>query len=144
MIHGFFARTKEALAAVDPDLKFGAYTGAWYPSYYEVGVNWADPSFDASQEFDWATPEYGRYGYADLLDLYTNGNYYWPVTVEEYRRGNGAHRNETDSEVSRGDHLSVEGAAASRGACSPAVPSSGASTSRTTAATACSSSVPWR
>ena len=109
VIHGFFARTKEALAAVDPDLKFGAYTGAWYPSYYEVGVNWADPSFDASQEFDWATPEYGRYGYADLLDLYTNGNYYWPVTVEEYRRGNGAHRNETDSEVSRGDHLSVEG-----------------------------------
>lgn len=109
VIHGFFARTKEALAEVAPKLKFGAYTGAWYPSYYEVGVNWAAPSYDPSEEFDWATPEYRDYGYADLLDIYTNGNYYWPVTVEEYRSRNAAHRNETDSEVQRGDHLSVEG-----------------------------------
>ena len=39
VIHGFFARTREELKAVKPGLKFGAYTGAWYPSYFEVGVN---------------------------------------------------------------------------------------------------------
>lgn len=109
VIHGFFARVKRELAAVNPRMKLGAYTGAWYPSYFEVGVNWADSSYDPSQEFDWATPEYRKYGYAGLLDIYTNGNYYWPVTIAEYRSGEQSHMNETDSRASRGDHLSVEG-----------------------------------
>lgn len=109
VIYDFFRRTREELRKVDPELKFGAYTGAWYPSYYEVGVNWASQTYDPSQDFDWATPEYRNYGYAELLDLYTNGNYYWNVTLDEYRRSNGLHRNETDSEVSTGEHLCVEG-----------------------------------
>lgn len=49
VIHGFFARTREELKAVKPGLKFGAYTGAWYPSYFEVGVNWASREYDPSQ-----------------------------------------------------------------------------------------------
>ena len=109
VIYDFFKRTKEELKAVKPGLKFGAYTGAWYPSYFEVGVNWASNTYDPSQDFAWATPEYKNYGYAELLDIFTNGNYYWNVTVDEYRRSNGLHKNETDSEMSKGDHLSVEG-----------------------------------
>ena len=38
VIHGFFARTKEALAAANPRLKFGAYTGAWYLARHARGV----------------------------------------------------------------------------------------------------------
>ena len=57
VIHGFFARTREELKAVKPGLKFGAYTGAWYPSYFEVGVNWASREYDPSQEYAWATPD---------------------------------------------------------------------------------------
>lgn len=109
IIHGFFARAKRELAEVNPRMKFGAYTGAWYPSYFEVGVNWASNTYDPSQEFAWATPDYKKYGYAELLDIYTNGNYYWPVTIEEYRQGDRSHLNETDSQASQGDHLSVEG-----------------------------------
>lgn len=109
VIYDFFKRTKEELKAVKPGLKFGAYTGAWYPSYFEVGVNWASNTYDPSQDFAWATPGYKNYGYAELLDIFTNGNYYWNVTVDEYRRSNGLHKNETDSEMSKGDHLSVEG-----------------------------------
>ena len=109
VIYNFFKRTKEELKAVKPGLKFGAYTGAWYPSYFEVGVNWASNTYDPSQDFAWATPGYKNYGYAELLDIFTNGNYYWNVTVDEYRRSNGLHKNETDSEMSKGDHLSVEG-----------------------------------
>ena len=105
VIYNFFKRTKEELKAVKPGLKFGAYTGAWYPSYFEVGVNWASNTYDPSQDFAWATPEYKNYGYAELLDIFTNGNYYWNVTVDEYRRSNGLHKNETDSEMSKGDHL---------------------------------------
>ena len=109
VIYDFFKRTKEELKAVKPGLKFGALAGAWYPSYFEVGVNWASNTYDPSQDFAWATPGYKNYGYAELLDIFTNGNYYWNVTVDEYRRSNGLHKNETDSEMSKGDHLSVEG-----------------------------------
>lgn len=109
VIYNFFKRAKSEVKAVDPDIKFGAYTGAWYPSYYEVGVNWASNTYDASQDFEWATPEYKNYGYAELLDIYTNGNYYWNVTIDEYRKSSGKHMNETDSQLSEGDHLCVEG-----------------------------------
>lgn len=109
VIYNFFKRAKEEMKSVAPNAKFGAYTGAWYPSYFEVGVNWASNTYDPSQDFDWATPEYKNYGYAELLDIYTNGNYFWNVTIEEYRKSNGLHFNETDSEASKGDHLCVEG-----------------------------------
>lgn len=109
IIYQFFKDTRTALKEVRPDIIFAAYTGAWYPSYYEVGANWASKDYDASKDFDWATPNYKNYAYAELLDLYTNGNYYWNVTLEEYRKSNGTYRNETDSELSTGEHLCVEG-----------------------------------
>lgn len=56
VIYDFFKRTKEELKAVKPGLKFGAYTGAWYPSYFEVGVNWASNTYDPSQDFAWPRP----------------------------------------------------------------------------------------
>lgn len=76
---------------------------------FRSGGELASREYDPSQEYAWATPEYRNYGYAELLDIYTNGNYYWNVTIDEYRSSNGLHRNETDSEVSKGDHLCVEG-----------------------------------
>lgn len=109
VIHGFFASTRDALKAARPDVKLAAYTGAWYPSYYEVGANWASKHYDPSNDFGWATPRYREYAYGDLLDLYTNGNYYKNVTLEEYRRSNGTYLNETDSKLSTGEHLCVEG-----------------------------------
>lgn len=110
VIYSFFEEARAAVKKADPDAVFGAYTGAWYPSYYEVGVNWASRDYDPSADFDWATGDYRNYGYAELLDLYTNGNYYPLVTLEEFRKSNGTYRNETDSSVSTGEHLCVEGA----------------------------------
>ena len=109
VIHDFMEKARAAVKSVNPSVKFGVYVGGWYASYYDVGVNWASNTYDPSQDFAWATPEYRNYGYAELLDIYTNGNYYWNVTIDEYRSSNGLHRNETDSEVSKGDHLCVEG-----------------------------------
>lgn len=109
VIYKFFERARNEIKAVNPDVKFAAYTGAWYPSYFEVGVNWASNNYDPSTEFDWATPDYKKYAYAELLDLYTNGNYYSNVTLDEYRQSNGLHKNETDSELAKGEHLCVEG-----------------------------------
>lgn len=110
VIYSFFDSTRKALKELRPDIIFGAYTGAWYPSYYEVGANWASKSYDPAVDFDWATPRYRDYAYGDLLDLYTNGNYYKNVTLDEYRKSNGTYLNETDSRLSKGEHLCVEGA----------------------------------
>ncbi len=71
------ARARNEVKKVNPDISFGTYTGAWYPSYYEVGVNFASKKYDPSEDFDWATSEYKNYGYAELMDLYTTGNYYY-------------------------------------------------------------------
>ena len=110
VIYNFFKDARAALKSARPDVQFAAYTGAWYPSYFEVGANWASRDYDPSMDFDWASPKYKDYAYAELLDLYTNGNYYWNVTLEEYRKSNGTYKNETDSELSKGEHLCVEGA----------------------------------
>lgn len=110
VIYNFFKDARASIKKVNPDCIFSTYTGAWYPSYYEVGVNWASNTYDPSKDFEWATPDYKNYGYAELLDFYTNGNYYWNVTIEEYYKSSGKHKNETDSEFSSGEHLSVEGA----------------------------------
>ena len=98
VITEFMAKIREEVKAVNPKISFGTYTGAWYPSYYEVGVNFASREYDPSQKFDWATPQYKNYGYAELLDLYVTGNYYTDITIEEYKKSNNWVWNETDSQ----------------------------------------------
>lgn len=108
-IYDFMARARKAVKAVNPKISFGTYTGAWYPSYYEVGVNFASSKYDPSKDFDWATADYHKYGYAELLDLYTTGNYYTDLTIAEAQANQQGIRNETDSETQQGEWYSVEG-----------------------------------
>ncbi|MCC8185997.1 MAG: family 10 glycosylhydrolase [Bacteroides sp.] len=108
-ITDFMRLAREEVKAVNPDISFGTYTGAWYPSYYEVGVNFASRDYDPSAEFDWATPAYKEHGYAELIDLYTTGNYYTDVTIEQYRTNNRSVWNETDSQAQSGIWYCVEG-----------------------------------
>jgi len=63
------------LKAVKPNIVFGTYSGAWYDSYYTVGVNWASSNYDASKNYDWATSTYKNTGYAEELDQFYTGNY---------------------------------------------------------------------
>lgn len=90
VIHGFFSRMKQAVYESDPNVRFATYVGAWYPSYYEVGVNWASPEYDPAQDYDWALPAYRNYGYAPMLDYLMTGNYYVEVTPEELAQRNEA------------------------------------------------------
>ena len=108
-IHDFMALAAKTVKEVNPDISFGTYTGAWYPSYFEVGVNWASNQYDPAQDYDWATADYKNYGYAEILDLFTVGNYYTNVTMEEYLKNNNLVQNETDSEAARGTWYCVEG-----------------------------------
>lgn len=108
-IYDFMALARQTVKKVNPDISFGTYTGAWYPSYFEVGVNWASNQYDPSKDFDWATPEYKNFGYAGLLDMYATGNYYTNVTMDEYLKNNNIVVNETDSKGATGTWYCVEG-----------------------------------
>jgi len=100
---------RATVKAANPNISFGTYTGAWYPSYYEVGVNFASNTYDPAKEYDWATPSYKNTGYMELLDLYTTGNYYTDITIADARNNRKGVKNETDSEVQTGTWYSVEG-----------------------------------
>jgi len=108
-IYDFMALARKTVKLVNPNISFGSYTGAWYPSYFEVGANWASNQYDPSKDFDWATPEYKNFGYAELLDMYATGNYYTNVTMNEYLKNNNMVKNETDSKSATGTWYCVEG-----------------------------------
>jgi uncharacterized lipoprotein YddW (UPF0748 family) len=87
VIYDFFKKAREAVKAIKPNVNFGVYVGAWYGTYYQVGVNWAsqdyDPFSDQTIRFDWAYPGYNETGYAELLDVLLTGNYYTQVLLSE-------------------------------------------------------------
>ena len=81
-IHDFMTKAEEAVHGVNGAVKFGVYVGGWYSTYYDVGVNWASPSFDTSSKFPrWATKEYMNFGYADVMDHMLIGAYASPGNV---------------------------------------------------------------
>lgn len=108
-IYDFMAMLRGKVKQVSPDICFGTYTGAWYPSYYEVGVNFASKEYDPSVDYEWASAEYKNTGYAELMDLYTTGNYYTDITIEEYKKHGSEIWNETDSKAQQGIWYCVEG-----------------------------------
>lgn len=113
IIHDFVSRVHSELKAINPDLLIGDYTGAWYPTYYQVGVNWASKDFDPSITFDWATPDYKNTGYAELLDIYMTGLYYSYITKDDIDRATGVKGQDTESglELSLDYCYCVEGGA---------------------------------
>ena len=78
VIHDFVAKAADRVHAVNPDLRFGIYVGAWFSEYYRSGVNWTSPSYNLAKEeptYRWATPEYQAAGLADLVDFMLLGTY---------------------------------------------------------------------
>lgn len=109
-IKNFMARARQTVKDANPEAIFATYTGAWYPSYYEVGVNFASDTYDPHADFpQWATETYKNTGYAELIDLYTTGNYYTNITVAEERDDPEEVWNETDSEGHTGSWYCVQG-----------------------------------
>lgn len=86
-IQDFFKKARQAVKSVKPNIDFGVYVGAWYTTYYQVGVNWASKEYDPFQDFnlrfDWAYPGYGETGYLEELDLIMTGNYFTQVMLNE-------------------------------------------------------------
>lgn len=75
VIHDFIVKAGDRVRGVNPDIKFGVYVGGWYSSYYDVGVNWGSPRYNAAARLSWATTNYNTYGYADHVDHMLIGAY---------------------------------------------------------------------
>lgn len=75
-IHDFVERAAATVHSVNPKVRFGAYVGAWYSSYYSSGVNWASPKYRTDRYYpQWADEDYHNYGYADHCDFMFLGCY---------------------------------------------------------------------
>ena len=87
VIHDFFVKARQAVKSTKPNVNFGVYVGAWYTTYYQVGVNWAsqdyDPFNDTEVRFDWAYPDYNKTGYAEQLDFLMTGNYFTQLMIND-------------------------------------------------------------
>lgn len=113
VIHDFIYKSRIELKKINPKLIFGDYTGSWYPLYFDVGVNFASKDYDPSKSFDWATETYKNYGYAEALDLFTTGNYYFEVEKSELTNKKDTARKTLESGlvVEKEDWYTVEGSA---------------------------------
>ena len=113
MIKDFVVKAHDLIKDINPDLEVGDYTGAWYPTYYQVGVNWASEKYDPSNDYDWATEDYHKTGYAELLDVYMTGLYYTLVTKDDVDKASGVvgPRTEAGMDNSLTYCYSVEGGA---------------------------------
>ena len=116
VIHDFVEKAHKALKEINPDLIIGDYTGAWYPTYWQLGVNWASKDYDpyqVPQYQAWATEDYCKTGYAELLDVYMTGLYYTLITKEDVDKATGVvgQRNEAGMDNSLTYCYCVEGGA---------------------------------
>lgn len=113
VIHDFVVRAHRELKSLRSDIIIGDYTGAWYDTYYELGVNWASKNYDPSKDYDWATPTYRNTGYAEELDVYMTGLYYTLITKEEMDNAYGVvgENGEAALQLSLNYNYTVEGGA---------------------------------
>ena len=113
VIYSFYEQARATVKSVNPNIIFGNYTGAWYASYYDVGVNWASQKYDPSVDYDWATPDYKKYGYAETLDLFTVGCYFTEISKEDVKKLNEENitRSEAGMRETKDPENSVEGSA---------------------------------
>lgn len=82
VIHDFVTEARAAVKSINPNIDFGAYVGGWYSSYHEVGVNWASPNYMTGNHYSsWASYDYHKYGYADMMDVLIIGAYASPGSI---------------------------------------------------------------
>ena len=78
VIHDFVAKAADTVHAVNENVRFGVYVGAWFSEYYRSGVNWSSPRYDlkaGESTYKWASANYQKTGFADLLDFIFLGAY---------------------------------------------------------------------
>ncbi len=82
IIRGFVEKLRAMVKKRKPAVSFESYVGSWFPVYgNDVGVNWASAKYKVP--YDWASPDFGKTGYAALVDVLYVGLYYRHNTEDE-------------------------------------------------------------
>lgn len=97
VIRDLVADIARTARSIKPNITLGTYVGSWYPSYYEVGVNWG--SEKTSLRYSWFTENYPQTGYAEFFDWIATGCYFPTATRDDARTAGIS------------DHATVEAAA---------------------------------
>ncbi len=110
LIYDFFRAARDTVKALNPKIEFGDYAGSWYPVYYKLGVNWASKNYHP--KYWWADSAYHQTGYAELLDFFLSGCYYYEVTIDELRLSQARTDLRQEAAMGKGKEYwySVEGA----------------------------------
>ncbi len=77
----FVGRVVTEVQKLDATLPIGNFTGSWYPTYYEYGINWA--SQNNIPEDSWATAEYNKTAIAEKLNYSVVGCFFPRVTIRD-------------------------------------------------------------
>jgi len=80
-IQSFFKRLIDSVRSVDTAIPVANFVGAWYPTYYEYGVNWAGQA--NRPEEDWASRDYHRTAVAEMFDYLIVACFFPRTTMEE-------------------------------------------------------------
>ena len=80
-VKNFVDRVLAEVKKADPVMPVGDFVGAWYPTYYEYGVNWASGS--NIPEESWASRNYFRTAFAQELSYSVVGCFFPRVTMDE-------------------------------------------------------------
>ncbi|MCS2621072.1 hypothetical protein NXW11_24615 [Bacteroides thetaiotaomicron] len=80
----------------------GTYTGAWYPSYYEVGVNFASKEYDPGKDFQLQHPNIKIWRYAELIGPLCYRYLLYGHNHRGITRKRTGYLNETDSQAQSG------------------------------------------
>lgn len=74
VIRNLIAEIRATLKAIRPDVDLEVWAASWGP-LPATGQNWASPRYKAFNSNWWATNNYHKTGYADLLDTFQLGAY---------------------------------------------------------------------
>jgi len=75
VIRDFIAKVRTAIKAIRPDIKLEYWAASWIGALYAQGQNWASNTYDFSKDYSWASANYKKSGFANLLDNFYCGTY---------------------------------------------------------------------
>lgn len=77
VIRDFISDVRDLRDTIAPDVKLEYWAASWLHAIYVNGQNWGSPESEWYKQYenDWAAPDYGKTGFADLLDVFMTGTY---------------------------------------------------------------------
>lgn len=77
VIRDFIAEVRNTIDQLQPGVKLEYWAASWLHALYQSGQNWASPESRFYEDYldDWATPDYNKTAFGDLLDVFITGTY---------------------------------------------------------------------